>query len=820
MSDRLDSSSLVLQPFPDVRFELQGIETRSVGANSFNLAGSLSDDPNNKVVISIKDGRAYGIIRRDDKIYEIRSTADDQQIVVEIDAAALEALDSRNDATLPEVLQPAPEDQPGEFDPDDANEGDSSDAGDTDLVPRGRIINVLVGYTNDAERAASDIELIAQNAVAVTNQSYEDSDVYQRLHLVRVVDLNYEENGAGARTLRDRIRNPSDGHMDQIHGIRNESYADIVAVLGTPSDFCGFAYIMGSVSHDFNASAFSITAQRCAVGNLSFAHELGHNMGGRHNWEADNTNGSLFSFNHGFRDSAASRRTIMSLPSGCASCGRIGRWSDPGASIGGRPLGAPLTGSQPADNHRTLNDTAATVSRFRQLGLNESVDLYGSSFAAGDFDDDGFVDLAIGAPGESPGGDPKSGYVFLYRGTPYGLAPWTGISQAGLGSNEIGDRFGAALAAGDFDGDGKDDLAVGAPGESPGSDPKSGWVFLFRGSNNGVIPWQGFGQSGLGSNEQEDLFGASLAAGDFDGDGRQDLAVGAPGESPSSEPKSGWVFVFRGTAEGVSPWQGIGQAGLGNNESEDRFGAALAASDFDNDGKDDLAVGAPGEAPGSSPKSGWMFVFRGNTTEMTPWQGFGQEGLGADELDDKFGSALAVGDFDGDGTQDLAIGAPAESPGNEPKSGWAFIFRGGSSVMSPWVGFGQANLGSNEQDDRFGAALASGDFNGNGVDDLVVGAPGESPGSEPKSGWAFAYRGSSTGMSPLKGFGQAGLGVNELGDGFGMALAPGDFDADGMDDLTVGAPGESPGTDPRSGYAFGFRGENNLAPWFGLDQEL
>ena len=100
---------------------------------------------------------------------------------------------------------------------------------------------------------------------------------------------------------------------------------------------------------------------------------------------------------------------------------------------------------------------------------------------------------------------------------------------------------------------------MGAPGESPGSDPKSGWVFVYKGSSSGPTGWKGLGQSGLGANEKNDEFGTSLAAGDFNGDGKDDLAVGAPGESPGSDPKSGFIFVYNGKSSGPSAWQGLDQ---------------------------------------------------------------------------------------------------------------------------------------------------------------------------------------------------------------------------------------------------------------------
>jgi hypothetical protein len=200
-----------------------------------------------------------------------------------------------------------------------------------------------------------------------------------------------------------------------------------------------------------------------------------------------------------------------------------------------------------------------------------------------------------------------------------------GVDQSGIGANENDDRFGFALSAGDFNNDGWDDLAVGAPGEAPGADPKSGFVFIFAGNISGLSPWSGLDQSGLGANENDDRFGFALSAGDFNNDGRDDLAVGAPGEAPGADPKSGWVFAFRGSSGGLTAWSAFGQGGLGENERDDRFGWAMTAEDFNGDGRDDLAVGAPGESPGSEPKSGYLFAFRGSASSLSPLRGLHQE---------------------------------------------------------------------------------------------------------------------------------------------------------------------------------------------------
>ena len=345
-----------------------------------------------------------------------------------------------------------------------------------------------------------------------------------------------------------------------------------------------------------------------------------------------------------------------------------------------------------------------------------------------DFNNDGFADLAVGAPGESVGSLLDAGAVNVLYG---GAAGLTGSGSQlftqdspGVGSTaEEGDFFGDVLAAGDFNNDGFADLAVGAPGESS-SLFGVGAVNVLYGGAAGLTGTgsQLFTQDtpGVGSaSEEGDSFGDALAAGDFNNDGFGDLAVGAPFES-SSLFAVGAVNVLPGTATGLT---GTGSQfftqdtpGVGSSAEEgDSFGFALAAGDFNNDGFADLAAGAPFESS-SLFGVGAVNVLPGTATGLTGTgsQFFTQDtpGVGsATEEGDFFGFALAAGDFNNDGFADLAVGAPFES---------SSLFAVGAVNVLPGTAAGLTGTGSlfftqdtpgvgdtTEEFDLFGFALGA-----------------------------------------------------------------------------------------------------------------
>lgn len=447
--------------------------------------------------------------------------------------------------------------------------------------------------------------------------------------------------------------------------------------------------------------------------------------------------------------------------------------------------------------------------------------LFGREVAsAGDVNGDGYGDVVIGAPWYA-NGQATEGRVYLFVGGPSGLqveADWTDESNAAgqrLGSNVSGAgdvngdgysdvlagwparlylgcatgplslsawgiqgssenaRLGTSVAsAGDVNGDGFGDVVVGAPFYD-GGETEEGRAFVFLGDVAGLAHTAAW-------SAQPDQSGAHFGmavttAGDVDGDGYADVLIGAPGYD-GGEVDEGRAYVFRGGTSGVAAtpaWTGE------SDQAVARYGSAVAgALDFDGDGYSDIVVGAPG-FDATQESEGAAFAYRGGPsgpTGLPAWMASsGQQGA-------LFGSSLAaLGDTNGDGFGDLAVGVP-DFDGAFKDQGMVAVFLGGEAGLSSSIRL--------EEDEQLAALFgysvgAAGDVNGDGYADLVVGAP-RHDGGELDEGRAFVFHGGATGLSAAAAWrGEA----NQANARFGYAVgSAGDVNGDGFGDVIVGAP--------------------------------
>jgi hypothetical protein len=410
----------------------------------------------------------------------------------------------------------------------------------------------------------------------------------------------------------------------------------------------------------------------------------------------------------------------------------------------------------------------------------EEGDTFGTG-EAGDFNGDGFADLAIVALNEDVGSVRDAGAINVLYGSAGGLQAtnpddqrFTQNSPGVKGIARASDHFGISIAADDFNGDGFADLAVGAFGDEVGSVRDAGAVNVLYGSTGGLQAAspddQLFTQDRPGVKdvaEERDSFGVALAAADFDLDGFADLAIGASGEDAGPVLEAGGVNVLYGSAVRLQVVSPDDQFFTQNSpevaeaaEQGDAFGISLAAGDFNGDGFPDLGIGAVGETVGGESGAGGVNVLYGSAAGLQAVspddQFFTQDSPGVEDVaesSDFYGFSLESGDFNGDGLADLAVAIDPEDVGSIFNAGAVNVLYGseaGLQAVSPDDQFfTQDSPGVedvSEAYDGFGGSLAAGDFNLDGTFDLALGEPLEDVDTLLDAGAVNVLYGSAAGL--------------------------------------------------------------------------
>ncbi|MEU3849391.1 FG-GAP-like repeat-containing protein [Streptomyces sp. NPDC029554] len=432
---------------------------------------------------------------------------------------------------------------------------------------------------------------------------------------------------------------------------------------------------------------------------------------------------------------------------------------------------------------------------------------------ADDFNGDGYRDLATAAPYTPVAGKTDAGAVVVTYGSANGIAAArrTVLTQdsAGIpGTAEQGDRFGKALASGDLNADGYADLVVGSVGEDVGSDADGGSVTVVWGGKNGLSGGKGVADPAVSAHDE---YGMSLAVADFDGDGRPDLAVGSTGsdvwihryftKTNGSTSRSELATGLRGGA-GLAGAQSLAAGDIDGDGTDDLVATGSQASDYEDgamvflgaasgltrqtflksggwelatvgdlndDGHDDVVTADYGGDAKSLGGSVSVYPGGPDGARTSPQVTIDQDtpGVpGADEDGDWFGNDLSIADTDGDGYGDLAVGTIHEDVGTANIAGGVTVLRGSATGLTTTGArsFTQNTAGvpgTAESADRFGASVRLSDLTGDGKADLSIGADGENH----PSGALYSLRGSASGITTKNAvsFGPGSLGMSTTG---------------------------------------------------------
>ena len=466
---------------------------------------------------------------------------------------------------------------------------------------------------------------------------------------------------------------------------------------------------------------------------------------------------------------------------------------------------------------------------FAMTILNADDEAGFSVSSAGDINGDGIDDLLVGSHFADPGGTADAGQTYVVFGG-------TNVFNASLdltaldGSdgfviNGIGqfDNSGWSIAAaGDVNGDGLDDIMVSAQLADSTTAGQIGQTYVIFGSTAGfnasldVANLNGANGFTINGIDADDQSGYSVSgAGDVNGDGIDDMIIGARAADPNGS-LSGETYIVFGSATGfgasldLADLSGANGFVINGEGANDRSGRAVSsAGDVNGDGIDDLLIGANRAENGAAgADSGIAYVVFGSAAgfgaslELSGIDGTNGFAISGVNAGDFAGFTVAnAGDFNGDGIDDILIGAPSDGAAGVP--GMAYMVYGTAAgfaanldlaTLDGTNGFAFEGIAG---DDQFGFSVAgAGDVNGDGLADILIGSPQADGNGNADSGQAYLIFGTADVLDPVneiarladgQGIAINGVGAGDLA-GFSVAAA-GDVNGDGVGDILIGAPG-------------------------------
>ncbi|MCV6597453.1 MAG: integrin alpha [Mangrovicoccus sp.] len=460
-----------------------------------------------------------------------------------------------------------------------------------------------------------------------------------------------------------------------------------------------------------------------------------------------------------------------------------------------------------------------------QINGKNANDFSGFSVSdAGDVNGDGFSDLIIGAPYADANGQTDSGESYVIFGQADGFAAQmeltaldgsTGFRLKGVSA---GDFSGSSVAsAGDLNGDGYDDVIIGAYR----ADGAAGASYVVFGKASGFASdidlstlsgSDGFRIDGV---DPYDFSGIPVAsAGDLNGDGFDDLIIGASGADPQGKDRAGETYVIFGKSDGYAPQLSLADLNsdsgfviTGEAKGDESGISVSTAGDVNGDGIDDIIIGAEYADNGDKALAGASYVIFGTTDgfpdqlDLSALNGSNGFRLAGAAPGDTSGAAVSsAGDINGDGIDDLIIGAPSADPNGVKSAGETYIVFGRSSSFGSAVdlaaldGTNGFRVQGTALGDEIGGAVANaGDMNGDGYDDLILSTAEASPHGETQAGVTYVLFGKADGFAETVDLasldGDEGVkltGIDAFDKSGHSVSAAGDVNGDGYDDVIIG----------------------------------
>ncbi|MBM3535927.1 MAG: hypothetical protein FJX60_23185 [Alphaproteobacteria bacterium] len=344
---------IVLNLFPDIPPVTMTVTAEEIRADGRLVWRGAPEGGNGFIALVVNGSQVTGTIQAGGQTIEIRPSAFDLHRIVEIDASRFPAEARPMQPPVP----PSPPANPGLQAPQSSPYRASADGNTT--------INVLAVYSSRSESASSDIVSEIHLAVATSNTVYANSGIAITLNLVGAQLMSdYSETSRSYVNILNDLTGTSDGRMDSVHALRTSLGADLVVYFTERSEYCGLAWLYNR----YPQYGFSVVTRSCATGNLTFPHELGHNMGAEHDRYVV-SGASSTAYNYGYVDTTARIRTVMAYNDRCAAsgfnCTRIPYFSSPYLTYAGTAIGASPYSTTGAYNARTLSENASGIAGFR-----------------------------------------------------------------------------------------------------------------------------------------------------------------------------------------------------------------------------------------------------------------------------------------------------------------------------------------------------------------------------------------------------------------------------------------------------------------------